>query len=85
MMDIQIKSLKENLYHVECLNDAAINIFNKIVFNINDTSSSAVVSAYCNATIIKKLKKAGLKIKTAFISEESKKIELEYYNRVRLG
>ena len=37
-MDLQIKTLKKNLFLVKCLNDKAISKFNKFVFNIDDTS-----------------------------------------------
>ena len=61
-MDIQIKTLKRNLFLVKCLNNKAISIFNKIVFDIDDTSTSAVVSAYIKNTFtLYKLKNCGLK------------------------
>ena len=84
-MDIQIKTLKKNLFLVKCLNDKAISIFNKIVFNIDDTSGSAVVSAYIKSLTIFKLENAGLKLDYVKIKPIQKKIELEYYERVRLG
>ena len=85
MSDLKIKTLKKNLFHVECVTQKAIKIFNKVVFGITDIRRSAVVSAYCKSLIISKLKWHGLKIKNVSISKEAKKFELEYYERVRLG
>ena len=84
-MDLQIKTLKKNLFLVKCLNDKAISIFNKIVFNIDDTSKSAVVSAYIKSFTIFKLENSGLKLDYVKINSIQKKIELEYYERVHLG
>ena len=85
-MDVQIKKLNKNLNLVKCLNDKATKKFNKIVYNIDDTSTSAVVSAYIKGSfIINQLKDVGLKIEFVSISKIQKEIELEYYNRVRLS
>ena len=84
-MDLQIKTLKKNLFLVKCLNDKAISILNKIAFNIDYTSQSAVVSAYVKSFTIFKLKNAGLKLDYVKINSIQKKIELEYYERVHLG
>lgn len=85
-MDIQIKTLKKNLFLVKCLNDKAISIFNKIVFNIDQTETSAVVSAYIkNTWTLYKLKNCGLEYEYINIKPEAKKMELEYYERVRLS
>lgn len=85
-MDIQIKTLKRNLFLVKCLNNKAISIFNKIVFNRDDTSTSAVVSAYIkNSLTLYKLQNCGLKYEYVKITPIAKKTELEYYERVHLG
>ena len=85
-MDVQVKTLRKNLNLVKCLNDKATKKFNKIVYNIDDTSTSAVVSAYIKGSfIINQLKNVWLKIEFVPISKIQKEMELEYYDRVRLS
>ena len=85
-MDVQVKTLRKNLNLVKCLNDKATKKFIKIVYNIDDTSTSAVVSAYIKGSfIINQLKNVGLKIEFVPISKIQKEMELEYYDRVRLS
>jgi hypothetical protein len=56
------------------------------VFNRDDTSTSAVVSAYIkNSLTLYKLQNCGLKYEYVKITPIAKKTELEYYERVHLG